>query len=286
MNDRLAGYLSVLERDGQPAVRGARLVRGQFHDVVLAGDVAYRFPRDEPSRRALPARLALLTVLGQARLPVAIPAPLDSDHLDRPLGRCYAAVTRIDGEPAEQDAMPRPQAEAALARGLADLLDKLAALGADEVIRRTVPVAAPDHWLRWSSQVREVLFPLMTPAGREQAERELAAVCAVDPAGLALVHTDLGGGNLLLTGEDDLRTVTGVLDWDGAQIGNQASDLASVAATFGWRLAGRVQTERNHQEPALGAARAIAATFALQQALPAALSGDSESLADGLSSYQ
>ncbi len=286
MNDRLAGYLSVLERDGQSAVRDARLVRGQFHDVVLAGDVAYRFPRDEQSRRALPARLALLAVLVQARLPVAIPAPLDSDHLDRPLGSCYAAVTRIDGEPAEHDATLAPQAEVALARGLAGLLDKLAALGADEVIRRTVTVAAPDHWLRWASQVREVLFPLMTPAGREQAARELAAVCAVDPVGPALVHSDLGGGNLLLTGDGDLRTVTGVLDWDGAQIGNQASDLASVAATFGWRLAGRLETERARQEPALGAARIIAATFALQQALPAALSGDSESLADGLSGYQ
>jgi hypothetical protein len=35
----------------------------------------------------------------------------------------------------------------------------------------------------------------------------------------------------------------------------------------------------------LAEARLIAATFALQQALPAALSGDEESLADGLSRY-
>jgi hypothetical protein len=35
-----------------------------------------------------------------------------------------------------------------------------------------------------------------------------------------------------------------------------------------------------------GARLAIAATFALQQALPAALSGDAASLADGISTYQ
>jgi hypothetical protein len=38
--------------------------------------------------------------------------------------------------------------------------------------------------------------------------------------------------------------------------------------------------------PTIALARAIAATFALQQALPAALSGDAASLADGLSTYR
>ena len=39
------------------------------------------------------------------------------------------------------------------------------------------------------------------------------------------------------------------------------------------------------RRPALGDARVIAATFALQQALPAALSGDRAMLADGLAGY-
>jgi hypothetical protein len=53
MDGRLAGYLGVV---GLAARRdhGARLAAGQFHDVVLAGEVAYRFPRDKESRRRLP----------------------------------------------------------------------------------------------------------------------------------------------------------------------------------------------------------------------------------------
>jgi aminoglycoside phosphotransferase (APT) family kinase protein len=83
-----------------------------------------------------------------------------------------------------------------------------------------------------------------------------------------LVHTDLGGANLLLTAHGDAQTVTGVLDWDGAQIGNQASDLASIAATSGWRLAGQIDTGRARPEgPMIGIARVIETTFALQQAL-------------------
>jgi aminoglycoside 2''-phosphotransferase len=287
VNGRLAGYLDVLERDGQPAGPGARLVSGQFHDVVLAGDVAYRFPRDEPTRRALPARMALLAALATAQFRVAIPVPLDLAHLGRPLGSCYAAVSLVDGEPAKAGVAPAPQAEAALARELADLLDRLGAIGADAAVRQAVPAAGPDYWIEWAAQVRAVLHPLMTDGGRQRSELELAAICAVDPSGTALVHTDLGGGNLLLTAHGDAQTVTGVLDWDGSQIGNQASDLASLAATFGWRLAGLIDAERARLEgPMIGTARVIAATFALQQALPAALSGDSESLADGLASYR
>ena len=114
MTDRLAAYLAVLQRDGQPVGAGPRLVSGQFHDVVLAGEVAYRFPRDERSRRELPARMAMLVALAQARLPVAIPVPLDSAHLGRPLGTCYAAVSLVHGEPAERGAPRGQRAEAAL----------------------------------------------------------------------------------------------------------------------------------------------------------------------------
>jgi aminoglycoside phosphotransferase (APT) family kinase protein len=217
---------------------------------------------------------------------VAIPAPLDLAHLGRPLGSCYAAVSLVHGEPAKGE-VSGLQGEATLARQLADLLDRLAAVGADPAIRQAVPVASTDYWIQWAAQVREVLYPLMTDAGRQRSELELAALCAVDPSGTALVHSDLGGGNVLLTARSDAQTVTGVLDWDGAQIGNQASDLASLAVTFGWRLAGQIDAERTRLEgPMIGTAQVIAATFALQQALPAALSGDSESLADGLACYR
>lgn len=50
-NERtLNSYLSALGLDA--GADAAHLRRGQFHDVVLRGDIAYRFPRDEESRRA------------------------------------------------------------------------------------------------------------------------------------------------------------------------------------------------------------------------------------------
>jgi aminoglycoside phosphotransferase (APT) family kinase protein len=283
---QLADYLAVIGPAGggrQPELR-----RGQFHDVVLAGDVAYRFPRDEQSRRALPGRTALLRALADGRLPVATPAPLGPAPAGQPeaLGRCHVALTRLPGQPLSREQAVSPRSAPVVIGELGRLLDALAGLGADPAVRSAVPGADPDRWVRFAAEVTRVLFPLMSDRGRQRAGAELARASAVDPGGTALVHGDLGGTNLLWTGRQDAPRLAGVLDWDEAHIGGQAEDLASLAATFGWGLAGRLDARRHRgRRPTIADARVIAATFALQQALPAALSGDRVMLADGLAGY-
>jgi aminoglycoside phosphotransferase (APT) family kinase protein len=261
---------------------GVRLLRGQFHDVVLLGEAAYRFPRDEESRRLLPPRIALLRALRNFEMPVAIPGLLSDAAVGQPLGQCYAMLQRVSGQPAEPDQFAA--AQFGVITDLALLLDRLFELGTDAAVREAVPRADPGEWLRFADDVSGVLFPLMSRDGQARAEAELNRVVAVDPTGEALVHGDLGGANLLWTDETRLA---GVLDWDGAHIGNQADDLASIAVTIGWPLAGELDAKRHGgQSPAFADATAIAATFALQQALPAALSGDKLSLDDGLTGYR
>ncbi|MGH3172019.1 MAG: phosphotransferase family protein [Trebonia sp.] len=278
-------YLAVIDEEDETGK--ARLARGQFHDVVLLGEVAYRFPRDEESRRLLPARAELLSALRNSRLPVAIPGLLSKGALGEPLGRCHVAVERLSGEPIGQAHIAGPLAEEAVVSSLAQLLVGLGELGSDEAIRKAVPRADPRRWGRFAEGVSDVLFPLMSGEGRERAKTELSHVLAIDPAGDALVHGDLGGANLLWTTTEPGPCLAGILDWDEAQIGNQADDLASIAVTVGWPIARRIDARRHDGDtPAIHAAEAIAATFALQQALPAALSGDAASLADGLRTYR
>jgi hypothetical protein len=45
------------------------------------------------------------------------------------------------------------------------------------------------------------------------------------------VHGDFGGANLLWSYDEAGPRLTGVLGWDGAEIGNQADDPASAAQT-------------------------------------------------------
>ena len=287
-DDRLlTQYLAVIAED--PLADGdgtAELTRGQFHDVVLRGRVAYRFPRDEHSRRLLPERAELLSALGGSPLPVAVPGLLSRAAVGEPLGRCHIALRRLPGRALDDPQVAGSPGADALVISLARLLDRLAELGATDAIRKAVPPADPRRWERFAEDVSAVLFPLMSPGGRDRADTQLNAVLAVDPAGDALVHGDLGGGNLLWAVTETGPRLTGILDWDGAQIGHQADDLASIAVTVGWPLAARIDASRHGGDtPAIAAAKAIAATFALQQALPAALSGDAASLADGLVPY-
>jgi Ser/Thr protein kinase RdoA (MazF antagonist) len=307
--ERLARYLTVIgESRAADGAAGAQLLSGQFHDVVLVGDAAYRFPRDEESRARLPARAALLAVLASRRLPAAVPGLLSQAAVHEPLGRCHVVLRRVPGQPLGPEAVT---GQAAVTGDLAGLLDRLAGLGGDAAIRAVVPRAGGRLWHRFAGDVSTVLFPLMSDRGRKRAEAELSRVLSVDAAGEALAHGDLGGTNLLwhkappgsgsaaATGHRDapasgphraggaMPRLAGVLDWDEARIGSQADDLASIAATFGWALARRVDARRHAgQTPTIAAAEAIAATFALQQALPAALSGDAVSLADGLTRYR
>jgi aminoglycoside phosphotransferase (APT) family kinase protein len=280
VSDQLASYLAVLRR---PA-GDARLVHGQFHDVVLAGDVAYRFPRDEQSRRGLPAAVALLTALNACPLPVAVPVPLATDHLGCPLGSSHAVLSRIAGQ--QIGVISGGPAQRTVIAQLAGLLDRLAGLGAGPALRQLVPRTEPDYWRIFGEQVRQALFPLMSGDGRRRADSELDAVASVTATGGALVHNDLGGGNLLWVSEGGVPRLAGVLDWDGASIGSQANDLASIAVTVGWPLAERIHARRRAAASLMmQEAKIIARTFALQQALPAALTGDQPSLEDGLRDY-
>lgn len=122
VGERLAGYLAVLGLAGSSGT--ARLVAGQFHDVVLAGEVAYRFPWDEESRRKLPAVVALLATLGQVGLPV--PVPLATSDVQSPLGRCHVPLCRLAGRPLGQ--VRGRAAEQAVVTELPWLLDQLAGL--------------------------------------------------------------------------------------------------------------------------------------------------------------
>jgi Ser/Thr protein kinase RdoA (MazF antagonist) len=208
MDGRLARYLGVIGLAGRGG-HGARLVAGQFHDVVLAGEVAYRFPRDEESRRRLPATVTLLQALAWRGL--RVPVPVATSHLDAPLGRCHVALARLPG--GQLGALASRAAQDAVAGQLAELLDRLARLGCDPAIQPLLPRAADDCWRAFAGQVRRVLFPMMSGQGRLRAEAELAAVAAVPGTGDALVHANLGGANLLWVTAGSVAHLTGVLDW-------------------------------------------------------------------------
>lgn len=225
----LAGYVGVI-RDiyGSAGPGQPRLEHGQFHDVVLTGDLAYRFPRDEDSRRQLARRVEALATLARLQLPVAVPGPVARVDPGLPLGRSHAVLRRLPGEPLLLEQVPRLDAQV-IAAQLAGLLDSLLSAGADPAVAEVVPAADAAGWRQFAADVERVLFPLMSDAGRRRAAAELRNVQPVDPAGAALAHEDLGGTNLLWDLGGPESRLTGVIDWDNVRLGSQAADLAAYS---------------------------------------------------------
>ncbi|HEU0129597.1 MAG TPA: aminoglycoside phosphotransferase family protein [Mycobacteriales bacterium] len=289
---RLSAYVGIVATtwDGSFGHGAVRLHAGQDHDVVVLGEEAvFRFPRTQRALDALPREVAALAALRalDPGLDVTVP-DVFLDCSGAVLGRAFVGQRYVPGEP-----LPRGSVEAVgpmayrFAAELARVLDTLAAVDVGgplgEVLTRA-PVRP--SFAAFADSVRERLGPLMSGAGRERAEAELAAVLAVEPPERpVLVHGDFGGGNLRW--DADTTRLTGVLDWSQVHVGDPAYDVASVGATYGWDLAATTDAARDRAADAglLDRARAYAGTFALQEALVGVLDGDEVATRRGLRGY-
>ncbi|GIH14949.1 phosphotransferase family protein [Rugosimonospora africana] len=283
MTGQMISYLAVIsERHELPGNGAIELRRGQFHDVVLTGTTAYRFPRHEVDRMLLHRRATVLSAMAAQNLGFAVPVPLAVPNLDEPVGRCYLATSRVPGEPlADGGAHVSPH------RLGAELCSALAALSsATEHVGQLVGEPTPNRWAGFAADVEQELFPLMSARGRQRARHELDRVLALPPPTTpVLVHGDLGGDNLLWDSGPPLRLAS-VIDWDALFLGSPSHDVASIAATYGWAVAAQAAQSTGDADATLNEARRIQATFALQQALPAQRSGDTAKLDDGLHGYR
>jgi len=132
--------------------------------------------------------------------------------------------------------LPGRALDAAL-RGTVDAPSLGAALGSFLAALHAFPVpratrftrADPESqgWLEQQEELRErsarEVYPLLEPDERTRADRVFEEYfSSVDDISLALVHGDLGPDHVLCS----THTVTGVIDWSDATIGDPAIDLA------------------------------------------------------------
>lgn len=206
---------------------------------------------------------------------VDVPTPIaESPPGEQP----YLVLSRIAGEPLEPAYFADPQVADQCGR----LLARLERAGAEPAARAALPTARADRWRRFADAVRAELYPRVSAAGRDRAEKELSAVAMLPHLTAAVVHGDLGGENLLWRREADGPHLSGVIDWDSVMLGDPAEDIAALAASFGTPV---LQHLAGSDPSLLGRVAAIRGTFALQQALDGLLDGDEAELAAGLAGY-
>jgi aminoglycoside 2''-phosphotransferase len=174
-----------------------------------------------------------------------------------------------------------------LARQLAGFLSALHCLPSAEAITGGLP--APDGHAEWSerfARIRTGLFPHMRAEARAWATGHFEAFLgdrqhfAFTPA---LIHGDFGTSNVLF--DAARQTITGVIDFGGAGLGDPAYDVAGLLAGYGEPFARRVAAAY----PAIAAAwervHFYEGTFALLEALFGAEHGDEHAFAGGIAPY-
>ncbi|MDP9868142.1 MULTISPECIES: aminoglycoside phosphotransferase family protein [Streptosporangium] len=260
--------------------------RGQFHDVVIGAERVVCFARTGAAGGRLPQRAAVLRTLSGLDLGVRTPEPLAVGDSRDGAGVPYLLLGRIPGAPLAPAELRSGEVAGAVAAQYAALFTRLAAAGSEPAVREALPRVPRDRWRAFAGEVRAELFTFMSAAGRERAERELAALRDLPHLTSAVVHGDLGGENVLWERRDGLPRLSGVVDWDDVCLGDQAEDLAAVGASYGTALLEEVLSRIGARPGLTARISAIRGTFALQQALYAARDGDREEMDDGLSGYR
>ena len=147
--------------------------------------------------------------------------------------------------------------------------------------RAGVERADAAEWQAMGADVRDRLFRYIRPAAQREIAEVFAALTSVEFTP-SLIHGDFGTGNLLF--DPDTEQMSGVIDFDGACIGDPATDVAALMS-YGEDFAGRFTRAYGCSEEALRRARLYRETFALQEALFGARHGDADALAAGLADY-
>jgi aminoglycoside phosphotransferase (APT) family kinase protein len=215
-------------RDRLPGVVGRRVARvehGWDFDVrVLDGEWIVRVPRRPEVARRVTAETALLELLGPA-LPVAVPRFEAVGDGELP----WVAYRRLRG---------RPIARGARAGPVAAFLAALHTFPTEPAARVGIPARDWRHMLGGVLDGFEHrALPLLDPEERRLAAarfrdyREDESNFAFRPA---VVHADLGPEHLLCAPDG---TLTGVIDWTDAVVGDPALDFAWLLHGLGERFA-------------------------------------------------
>jgi aminoglycoside phosphotransferase (APT) family kinase protein len=201
-----------------------------------------RFPKTDEAEAQLDLERRLLPLLA-AELCVPVPRMRFVGQPSDDFGRTFSGYDRLPGEPAiRMD--PETVLSDALVSTLGQFLSELHAFPVEVAVRMGIPEQSA------ASLIREV---------RDDAVGDLAYVREVSPDApvdgwraflergvegggdrVALIHNDLAAEHVLV--DPDRGTVTGVIDWSDAAIGDPVADFAGFFHWGGERLVDAVLT--------------------------------------------
>lgn len=212
----------------------------------------FRFPRNGVVAENLQKEQAVLPVVSP-RIDFAVPR---FEHAGYWNGQPYAGYRRIPGRPLSDRpfssrrlaAAKAGAVTAALAAALSSLHDIPTSLVAEACAAEPTVNAWRQCYCALRETVRTRVSPLLESRVRDAVERGFERFLQEELATLkdvALVHCDLGCEHILIG--DDGTTVTGLIDFEDATIGDPTIDFVGIFVTYDMEAVERVRDGYRHE---------------------------------------
>jgi aminoglycoside phosphotransferase (APT) family kinase protein len=193
-----------------------------------------RVPRRDEVRGWMRKEAVLLPVLAPA-----LPVPVPRFEVVEDVGpTSFVAYRKLEGDPLDPKAC-LGVGGAAMAAQLGGFLTALHTFSRESAIRAGLADADASEWLEQQRDLAErgerEVMPLLDPDERRRAQAFFDEFFSTwdGSLDLVLVHADLGPAHILRRGS----TVSGVIDWSDARLGDPALDLAWLVYGTGTRFA-------------------------------------------------
>ena len=292
MNNHLARITEVYPGLYVRHYGGRVYPRGQNSGVITVNDaIIFRFPRHPQAVEEMEREIAILRAI-QGRLPIPIPNPTYFSPDTHAVGRAFMGYEKLPGKPLYKEMLESVDGEdivQQLATQLATFLFALHTTPPD-IFPISLPVAnSRETWVDLYARIRASLFSHMRPDAREQVAAHFERYLK-DPHQFAftptLIHGDFGPGNILYDAK--ARTISGIIDFSSAGLGDPATDIAALLSPAGYGL--DFVRRFSAIYPDLGTlierTHFYIGTFALQEALFGIEQGDNDAFERGIAAYR
>lgn len=261
-------------------------LRGQFNDaLILNEELVFRFPRSPHAAEMLINEIAILRAV-RPFVTMAIPEP---ELGDPAAAEPFVGYRLIPGDPLQRETLATigdPTILQRLADQLAAFLRELHAVPSGQLANAIPRRDDRERWVKMYGDVRDQLFPYMRPDAREQVQQHFETYLA-DPKRLrfepAIRHGDFGAGNILWNPKS--HTITGVIDFSFAGLGDPAIDAAAIS-TFGEPFLERMYAVYPELAAMLDRVRFYRGTYALTEALDGLRDRDPAHFESGIRQFQ
>jgi aminoglycoside 2''-phosphotransferase len=291
--DQVDAYLREIRSVfGQLVIGSVRVEPvGQRSDVIIVNNsIVFRFPRTSGGVKALEVEAAILRAI-RGRLPLPTPDPVYESLGTSRVGAAFVGYSRLTGEPLWRDTLLAQDdtTRKALARQLARFLKALHSVPTDALSSGLLVQDGPNSWADLYERIRTKLFSFMRLESQRVVAQHFERYLN-EPSNFAyepvLRHGDFGPSNILF--DRASRTISGVIDFGSAGLGDPALDLAGVIspAGYGETFLNLFAPFYPGLQPLLGRARFYVGTFALQEALWGIEHNDPKAFESGIGSYR